>query len=88
MARSPPALSTDLPRVVTGLFLFAAVIHSANGLWMFSNNMFYDPQIEFTENYIEYKNYTFYEATHNWDPKIQWPDRTFGANSIFLFIIV
>lgn len=88
VSRSPPALSERLPRMVTGLFLFAAVIHSANGLWMFSNTMFYDPKIEYDGHYVDYKNYSFYEATHNWDAKIDWPERTFGGNSIFLFVIV
>lgn len=92
VSRAPPVLSSNLPKIITLMFFWAALIHSANGLWMFGNTSFYSPDtrdsVEFTDMTINGMLLSFVQLSHDWNYDISWTQRIFGKRTLFLFIIV
>ena len=91
--KKPPVLNADLPRVVCKLLYFAAMIHVANGMWMFGNNAFYDPDISTkystttaTDN--NGNTITALKVTHSWYQSIVYPDRIIGMYDVFLLAVL
>jgi hypothetical protein len=90
--QAPPHLGPELPKLMTRIILWAAILHILNGLWMFGNRMFYDPNIKTTFNMYEMivdgLITQFPEVTHEWIRPISWTYRLTSKNSAFLLTIL
>jgi len=86
--KKPPVLNADLPRCVCKMLYFAAMIHVANGMWMFGNNAFYDPTVLTYFSTFTQSGVLALTVTHTWYEPIVALDRAVGLYSVFLLAIL
>lgn len=85
--KKPPVLNAALPKTVLNMLYFAAAIHIANGMWMWGNNSFYDPDIVTYYDTFREEDMDFLAISHKWLFPIDVEERLFGTNSRFLFAL-
>lgn len=86
--QKPPVINPALPQLVVNALFGAAVVHLANGIWMFGNEGFTGPDI--TTSYATYvSGATEYLITStDYDETISFYDRALAFNSLPYLLVL
>jgi hypothetical protein len=84
---SPPVYSGELPKTMTRILYFAALIHCSIGAWMFGSRKVANYNFADATEYSTIAGITFVIKSHAWDLLVDWKDRAFEKRSILLFAL-
>ena len=79
--QKPPVINPALPQLVVDALFGAAVVHLANGIWMFGNEGFTGPDITTSFTASLTSGTEFVDAARDYDETVSYYDRVFTYNS-------
>ena len=92
--QKPAFINEVLPDSVLNCLLVAALIHIGNGMWMFGNKAFYDPEVGVSYSAYDVwdstgnNNVTFVSATRTASEDIDWIERGTNNYSTILGVLL
>eukprot|EP00606_Chrysophyceae_sp_TOSAG23-5_P001328 GSChrysophyteH2.ASY1.ANO1.98.1 assembled CDS len=86
--RKPPNTSAALPKACINCLYVAALIHMANGVWMFGNKAFSGGDIGNSYTVQNVNGVEYFSNDHVYETDIIWMDRAINSTSLPLAILL
>lgn len=80
--QKPPVINPALPQLVVNALFGAAVVHLANGIWMFGNEGFTGPDITTSYATMTSGGTEFLSTSTDYDETVSYYDRALAYNSL------